>query len=180
MAKYKIGDVVWAANRRRVEKSMVCPDCLGKKFLTVILGDDSRVTINCSFCDGGLYSGPCGLIHYCQEEVQAEMITIEGLEEMAGNVTYKYNVNDEGCCYDVIKEQDVFPTKEEAQNRALTLAQEYEQSERDRINYKLKPAKTWAWHVRYYRNNIRQAQKEIERSTLQLEAAKKHIKEPEQ
>ncbi len=178
MAIYKIGDVVWAANRRRVEKSMVCPDCLGKKFLTVILGDDSRVTIDCASCDEDLYSGPSGLIRYYQEEVQAEMITIEGLEEMAGKVEYKYKIN--GCCCYVIKEQDVFPTKEEAQMRALKLAQEYEQSERDRINYKLKPAKNWAWHIRYYRDNIKRAQKEIEYTTLQLEAAKKHTKEPEQ
>jgi len=48
--KYNIGDKVWRATSGTEEKKVLCPECFGKTFLTVILGDNSQVKIWCVSC----------------------------------------------------------------------------------------------------------------------------------
>ncbi len=178
MTKYNIGDQVWVARTTTEDDYVTCPDCLGKKFLTVIMGDDSQVTISCRACERG-YEGSLGHIHTWKHTAVVECVTINGLEiarnsNMVEQIEYKVGTSS---CYQTYKENEVFDTKEAASILAADLATERTIQEVKQVKHKTKDHKSWAWHVTYFRGIIRRAEKEIERATTQLNYAKTKAKE---
>ena len=154
MSKYKIDDTIWYANRDTRLEQVICPECFGKRFLTVILGDNSQVTIDCVGCGVGL-ENPKGYIEYHKHLVSVKQIIIEKVEETKLKTEYGFNG-----CYRV-GEEDLFNTKEEAEKRALELAEEHNKEELEKINRKEKDNRTWAWNVHYHRDCIRRAEKDL-------------------
>jgi len=166
---YKMGDKVWYAQRKNVEKTMVCPECFGKKYLTVVLGDDSRVTINCAGCSSG-YDPAKGFITYYQWETDVEEVVIDNIEITPKGITYGFDG-----CYRA-NNTDMFATREKAEIRARELAEEHNKEELEKLSRKEKSNRTWSWNVHYYRSEIRKSKKDIERYEKRLSVAK-NIKE---
>jgi hypothetical protein len=174
MKIYNIGEKVWHASRKSTEEKITCPECFGKKYLTVILGDDSQVTIDCAGCASG-YDPPKGYITYYKQGIDASLVTICKVQIYSDHVEYGYNGTDH-CCY-IAKDIDLFPTKEKAEIRAKQLAEEWNKEQLAKIYRKEKNNHTWSWHVHYHRKQIRDAEKTIEYAKKQLDAAKAHTKE---
>ena len=166
---YKIGDWAWYAERETLQAQETCPECFGKKYLTVILGDDSRVTIDCAGCGSG-YDPPKGYVNYWKQSAKARQVIISGIEISTEETRYKFDAA--GCSCRTCDQADMFDSKEGAELRAAELADEYEKEQLARIHKKEKNNRTWSWHVHYYRKMIRQCTEDIERATLQLDAAK--------
>ena len=174
MEIYSIGDKVWYAGRESKIERVTCPECFGKKYLTVILGDDSKVTIDCAGCAAG-YDPPKGYVEYYKQFFNVSEITIDGVEMDRQKVQYKFGGS--LCSYHIADGEDVFSSKEAAEARAKELAEEHNKQELERIHRKEKNNRTWSWHVHYYRKMIRNAKKEIERAEQKLDAAKAKVKE---
>ena len=66
---------------------------------------------------------------------------------------------------------------EKAKKHATQLAKKRTEEEENKVYRKEKDHKGWAWHVRYYRGQIKDAQKTIERATAKLNYAKTKVKE---
>ena len=169
MKIYNIGDKVWYAQRKTEEKTVKCPECFGKKYLTVILGDDSKVTIDCAGCASG-YNPPLGYIFYWEQYSDVSLVTINRVEINTDYVEYKF------CGNYIAKDTDIFPTKELAEIRAKELAEEHNREELEKIYRKEKHNHSWAWHVHYYRDMIRRAERDIERAREKLDFAKTKVK----
>jgi len=169
MRTYNIGDKVWYAGRKSIQERITCPECFGKRYLTVILGDDSKVTIDCAGCASG-YDPPKGYILYHKQIINVSQITIDGMEISPKEIKYKYNYG--GCSWNVAYHEDVFSSQEAAEIRAKELAEEHNKQEHERIHRKEKNNRTWSWHVHYYRKMIRDAKKTIERAEEKLGIAK--------
>ena len=165
MKIYNIGDKVWYAGREVTEEKVICPECFGKRYLTVILGDDSKVTIDCAGCASG-FEDPKGYILHYKQIIDVSMITIDRVEINRDYVEYLFNG------HYLAKNTDIFSSKEAAEIRAKELAEEHNKQEHERIYRKEKNNRTWAWHVYYYRKMIRDAVKTIERAREKLDAAK--------
>ena len=73
--------------------------------------------------------------------------------------------------------QDIFATFIEASVRADAVAAEHAAEEHKRLGYKEKQSRTWAWNVSYWRGQIRNAKKTIERAEARLNMAPKNLKE---
>ena len=169
---YQIGDKVWYANRESIQEKVTCPECFGKKYLTVILGDDSKVTIDCAGCASG-YEPPKGYVTYYKQDVDVRLVIIDRVEI---NPTYiEYGFGRVGCARHIAKDTDLFATKEEAEVRAKKLSKEWNKERLDRIHKKEKNNHTWSWHVHYYRSQIRDAEKTIKYANAQLDVAKIHM-----
>ena len=170
---YNIGDRAWYASRKSTEEKVICPECFGKKFLTVILGDDSKVTIDCAGCASG-YEPPKGYVTYYKQDVDVSQVVIDRVEI---NPTYvEYGFNKDGCTHHTAKDTDVFSTRKEAEIRAEKLAEEWNKEQHDKIHRKEKNNRTWSWHIHYYRRQIRDAEKTIEYAKAQLDVAKARAK----
>jgi hypothetical protein len=162
---YKIGDKVWLACYKTVEKTKVCPDCCGNKTLLITMGDNSQLTIPCSACMDGYFEGSRGFLRYLSGEPQAIEITLEGLEIRNNREQYYFNNNH------IAEPQNIFTDKTSALLQSQELAKSVEENELKRLSYKQKDHKSWSWHVSYYRGIIRQAEKDIERAKERLNVA---------
>lgn len=174
MNPYNIGDKVWHVSRKSTLEKVTCPECFGKKYLTVILGDDSQVTIDCAGCAAG-YDPPRGYVTYYKQDVDVKQVVIDGMRITRDYV--EYEINKTSCSCNIIKGSDVFWGRIEAEVRAKELAERWNKEQLAKIHRKEKNNHTWSWHVHYYRKQIRDAEKKIEYAEKQLDAAKAHVKE---
>ena len=174
MKTYNIGDKVWYAGRKNTLERVTCPECFGKKYLTVILGDDSKVTIDCAGCASG-YDPPKGYVEYYKQTYDVRQITIDGVEMDRKSIQYKYD--DFGSHCRIAYNIELFDTKEAAEIRAKELAEEHNKQELERIHRKEKNNRAWAWHIHYYRRMIRDAKETIERAEKKLNVARSKAKE---
>jgi hypothetical protein len=167
--KFSYGEMVWCAEVAPTETRLTCPDCFGKKYLRVILGDDSEVTIDCPGCERG-YLGPQGVIMSHDYAATVTARVVMGMEVWDGRFRYSFYQRsgvEESCC---------FATQEEASTRAVELQKEHEEQEQKRLDNKEKPNRTWAWNATYHRGCLRRANKDIEYHTKKLAMALEHKK----
>lgn len=168
--KYNLGDQVWYASFETRTKTIVCDDCRGQKYLTVIMGDGSQVTIDCAGCSAG-YEPPKGYNTICEGTPNSDLKTIERINIQFDKVEYQ-----SGCW--VLHEDRFFDTKEEADKKAERLAEEYKQEQLHRLkNLKENHKRTWSWNAHYHRRAIKEAQRQLEYHTAKLNVAKIKAKE---
>lgn len=173
MARFKIGDKVWVAKNNAKEEFIPCPDCLGKRYLTVTMGDDSQVTIDCVCCRRG-YEGPAGVIstyEYQPIVLYVELTSVESeLKEDVEVERYGHS----GCYRE--DGENVFATEAEAKVRADIFAKERKAEEEARLLRKEKETRSWAWNAHYHRKCIKQAEKDLAYHASKLNAALPHVK----
>lgn len=171
MKIYNIGDKVWWAHCESKETHPTCPDCLGSGKLTVIMGDQSKVSIDCTGCRRG-YLGSVGYIiqyEWVNNPIQVEIIRVE--KKLSGQ--YEYKTTDSY----LIEEKDLFIDLVNAQERCIELTEERRLDNIKSIKMKYKDTHSWAWNATYHRKCIRDAYKNIEYHTNKLSFADKKSKE---
>ena len=173
--KYKIGDSLYLATFNSESDYIICPECGGTKILRVILWDGTEHTIDCQGCSSG-YNPPTGYVRVYKRIPKVEIIVISGMEINLGE-PIEYRVSLSSCSTRILKEDELFLSKEGAEIKAVELVKEIEAQDKARIEQKEKPTRSWAWHVHYYRGQIRDAEATINRATDKLNAAKRHVKE---
>lgn len=170
--KYSIGDKVWWAATRSIEKWVTCPCCCGDCYVTVITGDGKQHTIMCQECNKGGYDDyAVGSKKYYEYEIASREVVINRIE-VQGDKT-DYGTED----YYNIDECDLFPSKDEADTRCDVLIEERNKESLDKALNKHDHKRTWAWNVAYYRKKLKEAHRDIEYYTAKLDAAPKNKKE---
>lgn len=173
MARFKIGDQVWVAKNRGIERWITCPDCFGKRYLTVTLGDDSQVTIDCAGCARG-YEPPRGVISTHDYEATVLNVELTSVESELKEGVEVERYGHSGCYRE--DGENVFATEAEAMVRADVFAKERKAEEEARLLRKEKETRTWAWNAHYHRSRIKDANKELVYHTAKLNAALQHVK----
>jgi hypothetical protein len=176
---YHIGDKVWFANRKVVQKRELCPDCFGELALTVIKGDGSKVSIECAGCASG-FEPPKGYVTYYAHEVAVTEVIIDKIELTSTSVEYYFHEQFSPDHNYYTRHGDIFDTKEEAEKRAEELAKQHNQEELDQIYRKEKHNRTWSWNAHYHRDCIKRAEKNLAYHTAKLNVAKVKAKEDKQ
>jgi len=167
--QFNIGDVVYAAEIKRDEEYIPCPDCFGTKCLRVILGDGTEHTIDCAGCKEGGYGRTSGLVRTYRYTAGAKRITISGMDLSATTCEYRAGCNN-------YQAANLFHDEADAVARAAVLAKDQEVQRLAALQRKEKPAHSWAWHVHYHRSLIRDAKKAIARSEAMLAVAREKSK----
>jgi hypothetical protein len=171
--KYKVGDVVWIGRFDPYEtQQIVCPDCGGTKHIHIALWNGEEFNIECKGCALG-YAPPRGFIEVYTQRAYAEKDKITGLEVSSKEIRYHFEHWDRHYVYE---SEYVFDNEEEAQKCAEKRAAIYEKEDLARNLAKTKDHRSWAWHVHYHRKNIKEAQRQIDRSTEALNYAKSKAK----
>ena len=173
MPKFKLGDEVYFVYPESVERREVCPDCCGSKFVTITMGDGTQYTVDCEGCKSG-YDPPRGFITEWDHSYLSRKVVIGGMEITLEKTKYHVDVRSGG--WWSADESDLFLDPFDAQKEILVRnAQEAERitaAEKKKAN----PNKSWAWHVSYFRRELKRAHGEIERYTRLLNASKEHSK----
>jgi hypothetical protein len=167
-----IGDQVWYCDFGRHETLVTCPECLGAKHLTVIMGDGEQVQIPCRCCEEGLL--PQGYVREYEWSPKVVQAAISGMEVNGKKVEYHIGTQ---CCYRRFDEDAVFDTEDEALAYGQIKAAEHEIDERQSLQSKMKDHRSWAWHAAYYRREIRDLEKRLATTRERLGVAQSKAKD---
>ena len=171
-AQFTLGDKAWGIRATKDQVRVTCPDCLGKKALTVILGDDSQVSIDCDCCK---WPGPHqGTVADYIWQGQIVQVTIEGVGQSL-KAAIQYSTHP--WCQ---QEYGLFHTEEDAQAGLQLARTEHEAREKHKLESKDKPHKSWAFHVQYHRSQVERAKKDLAYATAKLSVAQAKSRTPEE
>lgn len=172
MKEYNVGDKVWLAKYERQEVKKDCPICFGKMRVRVILGDESVVETDCTYCERGLKKyGYVTEYEYVSAVEQVEITHKEVSEGANGRrVEYRHT-------YWCLNNKNSFATKEEAEERLKEMIVEAQKEDLEKLTYrKDNNPKSYSWHVGYYQKQKINALKEIERCDKKIEHLKSKAK----
>ena len=176
MPRFNVGDTIYYVESERTTKRVTCPDCFGKLALTVILGDNSQVSIACTGCSAG-FNPPRGTVEEYIWNATIKKGTVGGMEILGEKISYKVNIiwfGDDGTVghsYRTVESNEAFASVEEATPAIVAIVAKHNEDEAQRLQMKKEPIRTWAWHVTYYRGLIRDAEKTLERAMAALNVA---------
>jgi hypothetical protein len=181
--KFKIDDLVYIPSFDVEENNIVCLECYGKKYLTVILGNGEQVTIDCVACASG-FDNPTGYVKVYDHIPKVKSASIVGINISKDNVSYNISLdssNSKGDFYSyttVAEENELFSIREMAEIESIKMSADWKTKEEIRLlNNKEHNKRDWSWHVHYYRSKIREAEKDLIRYKAKLEVAKNKTKE---
>ena len=152
--RFNIGDTVYWASYQHKAQHIPCPDCGGTKRVRVILYDNEEVSIECATCSHG-YNPPKGTIVVYEYSKDAKKGTITGVEIREDGTQWRISQG-----Y-IVKDSEVFPTREAALARAEETAVHANAEEQRRISDKERPTRTWAWNASYHRREIKECERRI-------------------
>ena len=170
---FELGETVFIARHERDERLVTCPDCQGKKCITVIMGDDTSHSINCSLCAPNGYEGPTGFVTAWDYRTTVQELKVEKIESKISEDGVKYEYQSH---HWILRHDNTFRDKAEAEARGDELIKEHAAKDAAQLERKQKDHRSWAWHVRYYRDLIRKGEKDLVRYRLQLDSANQKAK----
>jgi len=178
--RFDVGDTVWYVQSGTNQRYVTCPDCLGQRVLTVILGDDSQVSVSCTCCERG-YLGSQGQVLAYDWHCEVLNGPIVGMDVDHESVKYKVQVWHVEGSY-TIHPDAVYASEEDAREAAVKVLADHKADEAHRFaNVKDQKGRhrSWAWNATYHRNCARRAEKELEYHRGRLAVAKTKAKLPE-
>lgn len=155
--EFQIGDDVWIALFDTVEEYVPCPDCGGHRSLKVTTFDGAEYVIACDTCRIG-YDPPTGRCRVWKRKPHVRAGVVIGVEQAGDRFKYRIQADDRSYYFEVGR---VSYTSDGAKAAAKALAERTDREERARLLLKEKPERSWAWHVCYYRREIRDARARI-------------------
>lgn len=172
MKEYNVGDKVWWSKYERQEVKKTCPICFGKLRVRLILGDDSQVETDCTYCERGFHQ--YGYVVEYEYVSAVELVEIDAKEvNEDGNgrqIEYRYN----HYCLD---DKNTFNTKEEAEKALREIIAKAQKSDLERVEYgKDKNPRKYSWHVGYYQRRKKDALRNIEFADKKIAFFKEKIK----
>jgi len=176
MPKFKIGDVVWVPQAGSTQVDIPCPICFGKKVVTLILGNDDHVILDCEFCQKG-FERSRGFVNEYQFVATAYPITIDAVcvETRQDKEIVEYRVIHSEFSSSSYKESNLFATKEEAEAIAKDMADKQIAYESERENSRKKSvSKSFTWNADYWMREAKKHREEAERcdKRAQVQSAK--------
>lgn len=167
--KYQIGDkIFWVESSAHKQKEIPCPMCFGKRFVTIILGDDSKEQVECGYCQKG-YERSTGVTTTWEPQAIIHESTITGITTRDG---VKYEVG-----WRTIEERELYSTREEAE--AVQKLKFDEEKARAELWFKesfVNAKKQQVWSAGYHKSCIEREKRTIEWHEMRLNMIKEKKK----
>lgn len=175
---FQLGQTVFTVSEYEKRIPEICPDCLGTRVITVILATDEQHIIDCDLCKQG-WEGSTGRWEERVSAFRVEEQIVTGVELLHRYDEYADKLIEAQyiCNHSRFYDYDVFATREEASLRGEEMIQKYNERATKSISTKYDHKRNWAWHVRYHRENIRRAEKDIVYNKSKLAVALVKAKE---
>jgi hypothetical protein len=161
-----IGDTIyWVEANANYGKQIPCPMCFGKRFVTVILGDDSRVESECGMCQHGR-DRPSGITTTYEPTAVVHKERISGISTKDG---VKYEVG-----WRSLYAHEIYDSEEIAEEvRKAKFIEVTEQAEKWRKDNFVTCTKKQIWSTGYHRSCIERLENNIEWHKMRLNLGNK-------
>jgi len=171
-----VSDKIWLAQVCQERVKQTCPICFGKLAVTLILGDDSQVAVECDYCGKG-FEGPRGYVTTHESKSDPVQIEITGREMRQGGIeevwTYQF-----GECY-IAKSDQLFETQAEAVVKCTALAAEHEEDKAARAEHRKQYGhKSFTWAAGYHLREIENHERQLAWHRKRVEVCKGKRKPP--
>lgn len=150
-----IGDTVYIPHVEQTEAYKVCPYCIGNRYLTVIFGDLTQVTIKCDACGPG-YEDSTGRIKFWEFSGTLGTAVVTGMAKVSGVMKYFLD----GSSFAVDSER-VWVNEMEARVRLQSLLIEHDDDEKKKYTRKVDANKPWSFQATYHRKRLKDAKRDI-------------------
>lgn len=171
--EYNVGDKVWWAKYKMQEVKKTCPICFGKMKVRVILGDDSQIETDCTFCERGFKKYGWITEYEYVADVEQVQITHKEVNEGSNSRSVEYRYGNYCLTLD-----NAFRTKEEAEEELLKKIEKAKKEDLEKLEYgKDHNPRKYSWHAGYYQRKKKDALKEIEICDRKIKYFKSKVKE---
>jgi len=176
-APVQIGQTVYEASAWSYgDKLVPCPVCYGQLFATLILGNGEQVKVECDGCGIG-YNGPRGVVNEPCAGSRVSSFLVGGLAWNWGSWLI-LDTSNHGRKWGV----EVFATEAEAEARRVVLFEEAAKDAENRtFSIHKSKRKSPTWLVRYHREGIKRAERDLAYHTRKLsDAVARQRKKPDE
>ena len=163
---FSIGETFWRPVLTPQQLTVPCPVCSGEKVVTVIIGQDERLMVECDACGLG-YEHPRGVIEEWVSDPGAAEFVIEAVESfMRGEWTVRSTT----------KERHSFASLCRTESEALAVsvaacATQAEENMRRRQHHRGRVSKA-TWSVQYHRAMIKDLERQLAWHRAKIDAKK--------
>src|SRR3990167_8589377 len=116
---FVIGETVWWVGNGYQEEFVTCPECLGSKAITMILGNGEQYSLRCEGCSRG-YEGPFGVVTRIFYKHVPEKVTLNRVEISGNRISYSVSGPD-ATCYSLISVEGLFSSESKCASRCEEL-----------------------------------------------------------
>jgi hypothetical protein len=174
---FEFGQTVFVVRAdSHLQRDVPCPVCYGKLRVTVILGNDEQVSIECDYCTHGIGNRPSGTCHAWGPYSSVTETTVTGMVRKDGGWRIETPVYSPDTHL-------IFANRDEAEaQRVILHAKAEKDAEAQAWACAQHARKKLAWHVGYHNSQLRRAQFDVEwhgRKVQQLKAKERHVAQPE-
>jgi hypothetical protein len=173
-APVQIGQTVYEAQAWCYgDKLVPCPVCYGQLFATLILGNGEQVKVECDACGIG-FDGPRGVVNEPCAGSAVKALVVAGLafDGDGWKVLDQHN-------YGRKWGEETFATEAEAEARRVVLFAEAAKNAEERtFSQREYKRKKLTWLVRYHREHIKRAERDLAYHTRKLSDAVARQRKP--
>lgn len=174
--KFDIGDTVWYHNSDVFEEWVDCPCCGGTKKIHFILWNGEEGDLACDECNRS-WDGPLGKIKKNRHENYVSHGEIIGLDIDPNEVRYKVSYTACSSSWRNLYEYEIFSTLAEAEEALNARVKGRQKIDEERYKEKARPRAKWAANLSYYRQRIKDLERDLAYANKQLQWAKTKVKE---
>jgi hypothetical protein len=157
---FAIGQQVWHATRNTREHYETCPDCVGTRVLTIILGNGEEFEIPCSACSYG-YEPATGKVKRTVCEWMPIPFTCRRVN-ISGDTIYYSEAGPEANCYTSAYAENLFADRAECEARCkVQQEQQVEEEAKHAGDHLLSKRKKLASSIDYWRSRKRDLERDL-------------------
>lgn len=164
---FEIGEEVWWIGHGSREETVTCPECVGKKFITLIQGNGVKVDIDCACCGTG-FDGPRGVIRETLNFHEPTRVTLGEVYISGKDVRYSH-----GSAGWQLDASGLFKTKEDCLAECVKLNKAKEENRKEQaVNYLKSKRREMAWSVHYWQGQVRDLRSRLDAAERRLDVCK--------
>lgn len=158
---FEIGQPLWRVESGYGINMVTCPECQGDGFITFVLKDGTKHTLNCRGC-GGPYDKELGSgkVRDAKWEFRPVRFIPRRVDIHGEEFSYSESGPNE-TCYRTVSADDLFTTKEECEQECERQRERCKNTEWRNRFVKARNNKDAAWSVHYWRKQIRDHENDI-------------------
>lgn len=168
---FALGVQIWWTGNNHRETWVECPECAGTKVIEMIKGNGERVSLDCELCGPG-YEHPRGRVRRTIYEYRPTPFLPLRVRIDGDQFSYSESPPDANC-YGSVYSTHLFATREECQIKCDEMNAEHAKADEERLIHQIKSKrKRLAFSASYWRGQIREFEKNIERAKAMLNRCK--------
>lgn len=170
---FAIGESVWRVSLSPKEKRRECPECAGKKEVTLVLGNGDFVAMPCETCKPA-WESPRGYIIDKDWSAHTPLPFVCRSFRVDQDGTVRYSESEPGAgCYSIVDANDLFRDYDECAAKCAELAAEAKtRLDEQNTNSIARHRKNMLVSYAFWKRKIRELERELELARARFSACK--------